>query len=106
VDDEPAVRALIVRALAEVGYEVVAVRDGRAGVEAERAEGFDLVIANDYTPNLTGEQLLLHLRRLFPDAPILHLDDLRPFSLETLLHSVALAVAEHPLPGPALSVSR
>jgi PleD family two-component response regulator len=97
VDDEPAVRALIVRVLGEVGYEVVAVRDAASGLEAARAEGFDLIIANAFTPDLTGDAILPHLRRLFPDPPILHLDDVKPFSLETLLQSVALAVAEQTL---------
>jgi CheY-like chemotaxis protein len=40
VDDEPAVRELIVRALGEVGYDVVAVPEGRAGVQKAKAPGY------------------------------------------------------------------
>jgi len=54
-------------------------------------------------PNLTGEQLVAHLQQLFPNLPILHLDDLlgeqnpdaitvptlyKPFSMEALLGEV------------------
>jgi CheY-like chemotaxis protein len=114
VDDEPAVRALIVRALEEQGYEVVAVQDGLAGLDAAKAAGvsYDLVITNSYVPSMTGEQLIGYLRELFPDLPILHLDHLshpigpyaelvptvyKPFTLQGLLETVALALAERPL---------
>ena len=111
VDDEPAVRELIVRALQEAGYEVVAVKDGEAGLEAAKSAGvpYDLVLTNSYMPTMTGEQLIGHLRELFPHLPILHLDDLshprgpnaemvptlyKPFSITALLETVALAIAE------------
>jgi CheY-like chemotaxis protein len=111
VDDEPAVRALVVRALQEVGYEAVAVKDGEAGLEAAKSAGvpYDLVLTNSYMPAMTGEQLIGHLRDLLPGLPILHLDDLshpigqnaekvptlyKPFSITALLEAVALAMAE------------
>ena len=97
VDDEPAVRALLVRALEEAGYVIVAVPHGQAAVEAQQAAAFDLVITNTFMPSLPGEELILHLRRLFPALPILHLDDVKPFSLTTLLEAVARAVPEQPL---------
>jgi DNA-binding response OmpR family regulator len=113
VDDEPAVRALVVRALQEAGYGVVAVRDGEAGLEAAKSAGipYDLVVTNSYMPTMSGEQLIGHLRELFPSLPILHLDDLshplgphaekvptlyKPFSITGLLEAVALAMAERP----------
>jgi CheY-like chemotaxis protein len=100
VDDEPAVRELIVRALGVAGYEVVAVPDGKAGLETTEGYGFDLVLMNSYVPELPAEQLVHHLRRLFPDLPILHLDALKPFSLAALLQAVALALADRPVDHP------
>jgi DNA-binding response OmpR family regulator len=113
VDDEPAVRALVMRALQEAGYEAVAVKDGEAGLEAARSAGvpYDLVVTNNYMPSMTGEQLIGHLRGLFPTLPILHLDDLshplgphaqmvttlyKPFSITTLLEAVATVLMERP----------
>ena len=98
-------------ALQEVGYEVVAVRDGEAGLEAAKSAGvpYDLVVTNSYMPKMTGEQLIEHLRGLFPGLPILHLDDLshpigphtqtfptlyEPFSMRALLEAVAVALPE------------
>ena len=56
VDDEPMVRALIARVLTDEGYEVVAVANGRAALDAARgaAVSFDLIISNNYMPGLAG----------------------------------------------------
>jgi CheY-like chemotaxis protein len=78
VDDEPMVRALIVRALTDEGYEVVAVANGRAALDAARGAevGFDLIVTNNYMPGLTGPELVARVRQDFPRLPILHVDDL------------------------------
>ena len=111
VDDEPAIRELLVRALGEAGYEVVAVRDGEAGLTAAKGAElpYDLVVTNSYMPGLSGEQLIGHLRKLYPGLPILHLDDLahpigpnapsvptlyKPFSIDALLEAVAGSLEE------------
>jgi DNA-binding response OmpR family regulator len=80
LDDEPAMRALIARALGEEGHALVLVADGLRGVSAAAAGDFDLVITNDCMPDMSGAEVVERLRRLFPTLPILHLDDLsRPF---------------------------
>jgi CheY-like chemotaxis protein len=78
VDDEPMVRALIARALTDEGYEVVAVANGRAALDAARGAeaGFDLIITNNYMPGLSGAELVARVRKDFPDLPILHVDDI------------------------------
>jgi DNA-binding response OmpR family regulator len=111
VDDEPAIRDLLVRALGMAGYDVVAVADGEAGLVAARnAElPYDLVVTNSYMPSLSGEELIGHLRNLYPGLPILHLQDLahpigpnassvptlyKPFSIDALLEAVARCLEE------------
>lgn len=78
VDDEPMVRALIARVLTDEGYEVVAVANGRAALDAARGAKaeFDLIITNNYMPGLSGAQLVARVRKDFPDLPILHVDDI------------------------------
>jgi DNA-binding response OmpR family regulator len=105
VDDHAGVRQLIVRALQDEGYEVVAVRDGQAGLDAATSANltYDLVVTNSYMPHLSGEQLIGELHRMYPGLPILHIDDLshpqgpnashtptlyKPFSIDTLLERV------------------
>ena len=78
VDDEPAIRDLLVRALGMAEYEVVAGRDGEAGlVAAQGAEPpYDLVVTNSYMPGLGREEPIGQMRKLYPRLSILHLDDL------------------------------
>jgi DNA-binding NtrC family response regulator len=114
VDDDPAVRTLLSRALTAAGYEVVSAADARAGWVTARdaTPGFDLVVTNTFRPDLTGEQLIAQLRDLFPELPIIHVDDLRlsfgepgripnrvspawePFSLARLLDAVRTLLDE------------
>ena len=42
LDDEPAIRALVARALGEEGYDVVTVANGLVGLEAAKENHFDL----------------------------------------------------------------
>jgi CheY-like chemotaxis protein len=107
VDDEPMVRALITRALTDEGYEVVAVANGRAALDAARGAevGFDLIVTNNYMPGLNGTELITKVREDFPSLPILHIDDIsrkraktglpedvptvyKPFSVVTLREAV------------------
>lgn len=97
-------RELMARALGQEGYEVVAVNDGEAGLTATKTaeKPYDLVITNTYLPHLSGEQLIAHLRELYPDLPILHLEDLtrpkagevgvptlfKPFTLDALSDAI------------------
>jgi|SRR5215203_4816909 len=112
VDDEPMVRALIARVLSDEGYEVVAVADGCAALDAARGAevGFDLVVTNNYMPGLNGAELIARVREDFPSLPILHIDDVcrkrldqglpediptvyKPFSIATLQSAVRKLLA-------------
>jgi CheY-like chemotaxis protein len=112
VDDEPMVRALIARVLSDAGYEVVAVANGRAALDAARGAevGFDLIVTNNYMPGLNGSELIARVRQDFPSLPILHIDDIshrrvetglpedvptvyKPFSVATLREAVGRLLA-------------
>jgi DNA-binding response OmpR family regulator len=103
---------LITRALKDEGYEVTAVSDGRAGLEAARTAqpAFDLVVTNTWMRGLSGSELIARLRLDFPAVPILHIDDLgshttsaqfreevatlyKPFSISALRKAVAELLA-------------
>ena len=78
VDDEPTVRAMIVRALEQDGYDVVALADGLDGLDAATHEPFDLVVTNDRMPRMSGDELTAHLKQRCPTLPILHISG-RPY---------------------------
>ena len=72
VDDEPALVALAEETLAELGYEPVGFRSGRAALEAFAADPnrFDLVLTDEMMPEITGTGLAQTFKRLRPDIPI------------------------------------
>ena len=112
VDDEPMIRNIVGRVLSGAGYEVVAMNDGQAGLDAAvgAAVPFDLVVSNNCMPHLNGAEMIARMREEFPDMPILHLDDLsgtipedlpsnvsnlpKPFNLDRLLVEVARLLAD------------
>jgi CheY-like chemotaxis protein len=112
VDDEPMVRALIARVLGDEGYEVVAVANGRAALDAARGAevAFDLIVTNNYMPGLNGTELIARVREDFPTLPVLHIDDIsrkrvdkgmpedvptvyKPFNIATLREAVRKLLA-------------
>ena len=73
IDDEEVQIYSIRRMLEKLGYEVVALTDGREAVERFRSEPrrFDLVITDQTMPRLTGMQVAGELLRSRPDLPII-----------------------------------
>jgi two-component system, chemotaxis family, chemotaxis protein CheY len=63
VDDSKAIRMILSRTLAELGYEVVQAANGVAALEILRASGtIDLVMADWNMPEMDGLELLTRVR--------------------------------------------
>jgi len=62
VEDDDTVRRLVTTALTNAGYEVQAVPDGQAGLEAAMACRPDLVVSDLLTPRMHGYELIAQLR--------------------------------------------
>jgi DNA-binding response OmpR family regulator len=71
VDDEPGVRAALVRGLGAEGMEVVAVGDGPAGLAQAETGGFDAVVLDIVLPGLSGYRVLEQLRAGGDQTPVL-----------------------------------
>jgi CheY-like chemotaxis protein len=72
-EDEDPVRALVARALAQDGHEVVATADGAEALDVLQREAgrFDLVLTDIRMPVMDGIALALATARDFPALPIL-----------------------------------
>ncbi len=70
VDDDAALRNLLVRMLKRAGYEVEEAADGRQAVRAYRASPADLVLTDMFMPEMDGMEAIMMLRREFPDVRI------------------------------------
>src|SRR5258707_9914656 len=66
VDDDDALRRMLVDYLGTQGYTVLGVRSVQQGEEALRADAFDLVIADLHLEDGSGLDLLKQLKQLSP----------------------------------------
>jgi CheY-like chemotaxis protein len=114
VDDEPALRRTLERALSSNGYEVVSVADPNSAYQILSESTFDLILLDLRLPQIGGDALYLALIRQWPrlrDRVILMSGDpwsqqvhwpdelvncpvlAKPFSLESLAKTVAAVLA-------------
>ena len=75
IEDEPALRQLIVRQLQRLGYQTLEAQDG---IEALRIfenswQKIDLIISDLVLPHLSGEQIILSIRKIKPNVPVLYI---------------------------------
>jgi two-component system cell cycle response regulator CpdR len=71
VDDEPVMRRNVWHALTRAGYSVALAEDGAEAWNALSDEAFDLLITDSQMPALSGEELVIRLRRHGLKLPII-----------------------------------
>jgi len=121
VEDEDMVRAVAERALTRQGYTVVTASEGEEalGLLAAQASGeeqFDMIVSDVVMPNMDGPTMARHVRKEYPDLPILFMSgyaeeqlrksiDLdkvnflpKPFSVAQIAEAVGETLAEHAKP--------
>jgi nitrogen regulation protein NR(I) len=70
-DDEPNLRRVLSAQLHRDGYEVIAVEDGQAALEALTLHHVDVVITDLRMPRIDGMELLRHVTETYPDVPVI-----------------------------------
>jgi signal transduction histidine kinase len=110
VEDDPRVRGATVGALEDLDFEPVACGSGGEAIELFNAQHFDLVVTDVIMPEMSGPELIRHLKQTSPhDFAVLFVtgyvgegetDDLRgyellrkPFTVGALASAVAAALA-------------
>jgi len=112
VEDEPAVRAVIVRSLERGGFRVLQAPDAAVALQlADREARLDLVLTDLMMPGIGGAELARRLKESWPDLPVMFMSGYsaeevrrrgsahdgvliqKPFKPDTLLLSVNLALA-------------
>lgn len=71
IDDEPQIRSLVKRFLAQAGYEVDQAGDGLEGVRQMKENPADLVITDILMPKQEGLETIRQIREAFPDCKII-----------------------------------
>ncbi len=70
VDDEQLARFTMREILETVGHEVTEAKNGAQGIALQTAQPFDVVITDIIMPEKEGVQMIMELKRDFPDLPI------------------------------------
>ena len=70
VDDEPQVRAMIGRALIELGYRVREAADGPEALAIVRDERLQLAILDYVMPGMDGAEVAREIAAIDPDLPV------------------------------------
>lgn len=87
VDDSRTVRAIVVRALAEAGYEVITAADGVEAVERAKSDRPDLAVLDICMPFMDGYAVCDELKKLgepLSRLPIVFLTTVESHALELL----------------------
>ncbi len=67
VDDEESIREFLEIMLKKEGYEVTCAEDGAKAKDMLAKKSFDMVISDLQMPNMTGIELLKHVKESYPD---------------------------------------
>lgn len=67
VDDEESIREFLDIMLRKEGYDVTCVEDGLKAQEILKKKTFDMIISDLQMPNVTGIELLKHVKENFPE---------------------------------------
>ena len=108
VEDEPAVREVVVDLLQDEGFAVRQASDGLQAIDELEADNVDLVLSDVRMPRLDGPALARRLRRHGYAVPVVLMSavdveiDLpgvgylpKPFDRDHLLHAVGSALGSH-----------
>lgn len=68
VDDEESIREFLEIMLKKEGYEVSTAEDGLKAKEVLQKKSFDMVISDLQMPNVTGIELLKHVKESYPET--------------------------------------
>jgi len=71
VDDEEDIRITMRAVLKRAGYQVTAVSNGEAALQAEREHGFPVLITDLRMPGMSGDELIARFREEFPAVAIM-----------------------------------
>jgi two-component system response regulator PilR (NtrC family) len=93
VDDEASMRQLMEIALSKEGYQVTGADSARQAREMFAERSFDLVISDIKLPDLSGVEVLRHVRETAPDTPVIMITAYA--STDTAVEALRLGAADY-----------
>ena len=96
VEDNPALRRVVVRQLMELGYRVLEAENARAGLRLMEQESIDLLLTDIVMPQMDGIELARRAAELDPELKIMFITGFAAVTLNT----------NHPMPRDARVLSK
>ena len=100
IDDEPGVLGVLRKILEGVGHVVTEALDGEEALRLYEGHPADQVITDIFMPGMDGIELLIHLRKTFPDARVLAMSGGGILSRDQALSDASLLGADKILQKP------
>ena len=75
IDDSSSIRNFVRILLENANYSVVEAENGAIGIEKYKAGDFDLVISDIYMPIKSGLEVVVNLKKEYPNVKIIILSD-------------------------------
>ncbi len=100
IDDDEQIREMVRRILESRGHTVEDVDEGNAGIASVAQQAPDLVITDIFMPGHTGIEVLVELRKAFPNLKVIAMSGGNGSGLLNLLEDAELLGADRTLPKP------
>jgi CheY-like chemotaxis protein len=100
IDDEPGVLGILRKILESAGHSVTEAPDGEVALRHYEGKPADLVITDIFMPGMDGIELLVHIRKTFPDARVLAMSGGGLLSRDQALSDASLLGADEILQKP------
>ena len=75
IDDSYSIRAYIRQILEKENYNVVEAENGEIGLKLYREGKFDLILTDIYMPVINGLELVVRIKKEFPDTKVIIISD-------------------------------
>lgn len=100
IDDEASIRSLLGKMLEREGYFVMTASDGKEGMKLFNKEAFDLVVTDLIMPEKEGVEIIIELRKRYPEIPVIAMSGGGCISPEAYLNMARLLGADAVLEKP------
>lgn len=79
IEDDKNIRKMLCKTLENNGYDCIEANNGIQGLEQFETTNVDMIITDIMMPRMDGNEFTTHIRRKYPDIPILMLTALEDF---------------------------
>jgi len=75
VEDEEAVREILVEMLKELGYKVIEAKNGKEGLNIAKVHSgnIDIILTDIIMPHMDGKGFIKQIRDLYPDIKVIYM---------------------------------